>query len=392
MTASLPSRQPLLAALIQICGPDFVRNARSIDMVAGRRPSLVAGPATADAVAGVLRLVADRGLAVMPRGSGSKIDWGTPPPGVDLIVDTGRLDGMWNHRPDELIAEVGAGTPVEALQSALALRGQRLAVDPPSRGATIGGMLAVNEAGPLRHRFGSPAEQVDRISYVDATGAVAESDGEGGRPGIADVDGVITSASLRLQPLPEARRWVTVAVSTPLQVYNIVEETLAQDGLEPSGIEVDLPTTSVGRTTERPPGTLAVLFEGTPSGATERGQHLAENIGDHAVVSTTAPSWWGRYPFGSSDIALRISVAIEDLHAAVYALSDAAGRQVPIRGSAGIGTVHAVLPGTLPPERVEAILDTVRNVLLARSGRAVIVAAPPEIARYVDMAGRRDLF
>jgi glycolate oxidase FAD binding subunit len=73
-------------------------------------------------------------------------------------------------------------------------------------------------------------------------------------------------------------------------------------------------------------------------------------------------------------------------------LHDAAGESVPVRGSAGLGTVHAVLPGTLEPDRVEGILDSVRQVLLARSGEAVIVSAPVEIAREVEMAGRRSLF
>jgi glycolate dehydrogenase FAD-binding subunit len=383
MTASLPPREPVLRALIDICGPDFARTARSVDMVAGRRASFVAIPATTQSVADTLRLAAGRGLAVLPRGSGSKIDWGTPPPGVDLIVDTGRLGGLWNHRPGELIAEVGTGTPVSALQAALALRGQRLAVDPPSRGATVGGVLAVNESGPLRHRFGGPADQVERISYVDLNGEAADSDGEAGRPGIAEVDGVITSATLRLQPLPAARRWVSMPVSTPLQVYNLVKETLAQD-LEPSAIEVDLPAPSAG--------SLAVLLEGSAAGVTERAAKLAKTLGGAASAGETAPSWWGRYPFGRSDVALRVSVAIEDLHAAVYALSDAAGSQVPIRGSAGVGAVHAVLPGSLPAERVEAILDTVRNVLMARGGRAVVIAAPVETARVIDMAGRKDLF
>ena len=209
--------------------------------------------------------------------------------------------------------------------------------------------------------------------------------------GIAEIPGVMLSANLRLEPLPAARRWVGVAVSTPLQVHNIVEETLAQD-LDPSAIEVDLPTPTVARTTEQPPGTLAVLLEGSPAGVTERADRLATALGARATVSEIAPPWWGRYPFGPSDVALRISVAIEDLHAAVYALSDAAGRSVPVRGSAGIGRVHAVLPGSLIPDRVEAILDTVRNVLMARGGRAVIIAAPPDIAWHVDMAGRRDLF
>jgi glycolate oxidase FAD binding subunit len=135
-----------------------------------------------------------------------------------------------------------------------------------------------------------------------------------------------------------------------------------------------------------------VLLEGDPDSVTERAGRLAVALGPDATISEIAPRWWGRYPFGPSDVALRISVAIGDLHAAVYALSDAAGRPVPVRGSAGIGSVHAVLPGSLTPDRVEAILDSIRNVLIARGGRAMAIAAPPGIARHVDMASRRYLF
>jgi len=390
MTASLPERSPVLRALIDICGPDFARSARSIDAVDGRRATFVAVPATTSAVIDTLRLAVERGLGVIPRGSGSKIDWGTPPPGVDLIVDTGRLGGLWDHRPDELTAEVGAGTPVRALQAALALRGQRLAVDPASRTATIGGMLAVNESGPLRHRFGSPAEQVNKISYVDGEGVPGESDGEDGRPGIAKVSGILVSANVRLQPLPQARRWVTVPVSTPLQVHNLVEETLELD-LDPSAIEVDLPVPGA-RSTAQPPGTLAVLLEGETASIGERAAGLASAVGHQAAVSDTAPAWWGRYPFGPAEVAVRISVAIADLHAAVYALSDAAGGPVPVRGSAGAGTVLAVLPGSFGAERIEGILETLRHVLVARRGRAVIISAPRDIARNVVMADRRELF
>jgi glycolate oxidase FAD binding subunit len=391
MSDSLPGREPVLRALIDICGPDFARPAGPADTVAGRLASFVAAPATTGAVAETMRLAAVRGLAVVPRGAATKIDWGTPPPGVDLLLDTGRLAGVWHQGSGALSAEVGAGTPVRAVQAALALRGRRLAVDPPSLGATIGGMLAVNESGPLRHRFGTPADQVNHVSYVDAGGVAAESDGENGRPGIAEIPGVMTSANLRLEALPAARRWVGVAVSTPLQVHNLVEETLAQQ-VEPSAIEVDLPTPTAPRTTEQPPGSLAVLIEGDRGSVGARAGRLAGAIGPGATVSEIAPRWWGRYPFGPADVAMRITVAIADLHAAVYALRDAAGGAVPVRGSAGIATVHAVLPGTLGPERVEGILDAVRSVLLARGGRAVLISAPPRIARAVDMAHSRDLF
>ena len=391
MVTALPGREPLLRALIDICGPDFAREAGAADLVAGHLASYVAVPATTQAVSATMRLAAERGLAVVPRGAGSKIDWGMPPGGIDLLLDTGRLAGIWNHRPEELTAEVGTGTPVRAVQAALALRGQRLAVDPPSADATIGGMLAVNESGPLRYRYGSPAAQVKSISYVDFEGVPAESDGEDGRPGIAEVTGVILSAKVRLQPLPAARRWVTAAVPTPLQVHEVVQETLAQR-VDPSAIEVDLPTPNGGPQTAQPPVSLAILLEGGPASVTERADQLAKALGDAPTVSPTAPRWWGRYPFGHEDVALRITVPIADLRAAAFALRDAAGMSVPMRGSAGWGSLHAVLPGTLTAERVEGILDAVRGVLLARGGRCVVIAAPPAIAAGVDMAGRRDLF
>jgi len=376
---------PVLDALIDICGPDYARAARSVDAVAGRRARFVAVPATTTAVADTLRLAADRGLAVIARGSGSKIDWGVPPGDVDLIVDTGRLGGMWHHDVGAGVAEVGTGTPVRALQAALALRGQRMPVDPPARTATVGGMLAVNESGPLRHRFGSPAGHIDRVAYVDLEGRTADSDGEDGRPGLADITGVIVSASVRLVPLPAARRWVSVAAPTPQEVRKLVDRVGAL-GLEPSAIETDLPGPGGA------PGSLAALFEGDEAGVVERADRLAAAWGSGASIAPIAPPWWGSYPFQRDDVALSVSAPPADLAATIYALGDAAGGPVPVRGSAGVGSVYAVLPGTLAPDRLAGIVDTVRHVLMARNGRVAVIAAPPELAAHVEMAGRRELF
>nr|WP_296067649.1 FAD-binding oxidoreductase [uncultured Actinoplanes sp.] len=374
----------MLNALVDICGPDYARFGRSVDAVAGHRATFVAVPATTRAVSEVLRLAASSGLSTLARGSGSKLDWGAPRPEVDLLIDTGRLSGMWNHDVAAATAEVGTGTPVRALQAALALHGQRLAADPPSPSATVGGMLAVNESGPLRHRFGTPAEHVDRVAYVDRAGNPAESDGENGRPGIAEIDGVITSALVRLQPLPGARRWVTVAVPTPLQITKLAQ---AAREAEPSALEVDLP--AAGQLS----GTLVALLEGeTESAVVERADRLAAQWGASASYAPIAPPWWGRYPFDRDEVALRVSANPADLPAALYALGDATGGAVPARGSAGVAAVHAVLPGALEPDRVERIMESVRHVLMARNGRIVAVSAPTAIARRIEMAGYRELF
>ncbi len=372
----------MLSALVDICGPDYARVARSIDTVGGRRVGHVAVPATPPAVADTLRLAAERGLRSRTRGSGSKLGWGKPGDPVDLLIDTGRLNGLWNHDVGRGTVEVATGTPVRALQAALALQGQRLPVDPPSRTATVGGVLAVNESGPLRHRSGPPAAWVTSVAYVDRDGRIAESDGEDGRPGLAEIDGVITAAALRLEPLPQARRWVGITLPTPLQLGEL---TGPAGELEPSAIEVDLPAGGRG-------GTLAVLFEGLEASAVERAERLALVWGAGAVVTPIAPPWWGTYPFGRDDVALRLAVSAADLPAMLYALGDAAGGPVPVRGSAGLGSVHAVLPGRVEPARVTTIIDSLRHVLLARGGRAVVVSAPPELAREIEMAGRLDFF
>lgn len=365
----------LLDALVDICGPDYARAGRSVDVVGGHRAELVAVPATTQAVADVLRLAADEGLTVVPRGSGSKIDWGARPDRVDLLLDTGRLNGLWNHDVDAATVEVATGTPVRSVQAALALRGQRLPADPPSRTATVGGMLAVNESGPLRYSLRTPAEHVERVTYVDLEGRRAESDGEGGNPGLAEIAGVITSAVVRLAPLPATRRWVTAPLPRPAELARLATEARAH---APAAIETDLPTGGEGA--------LAALIESGESSAAA----LAEERGGE--VSPTAPPWWGRYPFERHDVALRLSVSPVDLPATLYALADAAGGPVPIRGSAGLGSVHAVLPGTLPPERLHQIVETVRHVLMARSGRAVVIAAPAALTRHLEMAGPHELF
>nr|MDT0661283.1 FAD-binding oxidoreductase [Micromonospora sp. DSM 115978] len=382
--------------LAGICGPEFARAAGPADGVAGASARWVAAPGTVDAVAAVLRLAGDYELTVVPRGAGTKIDWGAPPSRVDIVLDTGRLAGVWHQPASEPIAEVGAGTPVRAVQAVLERTGRRLALDVPSPGATIGGMLAADEAGPLRYRHGSPCEQLVEVGYLDAAGVlrrVAGTDRSGADLarllcGSQGALGVLVSATLRVHSMPPSRIWVSRPVRTPHEVHHLVGEILAAS-LAPAAIEVDLPGPAAVAPAGPAPaaGRLVVLLEGGPADVAERAARLATLLGEGPDVATVPPVWWRRYPFGPGDVGLRISAPTAHLHAAVYALRDAVGTPVPVRGSAGVGLVHAALPGNPPPERVAEILAAVRGVLLARDGRCVVLAAPPEVRRAVDIWG-----
>ncbi|WP_432902336.1 FAD-binding oxidoreductase [Micromonospora matsumotoense] len=437
--------------LAEICGPSFARFAGAADEVAGRLARWVAVPGGPRAAAEVLRLAARHDLSVVPRGAGTKIDWGAVPARVDIMLDTGRLAGV-GHQPAASsaassaaspVVEVGAGTPLRAVQATLERAGRRLALDPPSPGATLGGVLAAAESGPLRHRYGTACEQLVGLRWLNADGelvsagrSAAELSGAtppvgldlgrllcGSQGGL----GVLVSATLRAQALPASQVWVSRPVWSPLEVHDLVRAVFAAD-LDPAAVELDLPATGspprpvaapAAGATSGPPGRpmsaaeasaranhpamagrrpdplpvrgsageLAVLLEGGRSEVAERADRLLAVLGGAAIVAPYAPAWWRRYPFAPGDTALRVEAPAKDLHAAVYALRDAAGTPLSVRGSAGVGVVHAALPGAFPVDRVAGILAAVRGVLLARRGRCVVVAAPSAVRREVDVWG-----
>jgi glycolate oxidase FAD binding subunit len=374
------------------------------DGVAGEPAAWVAAPGTAEAVGAVLRAAAEQALSVVPRGAGTKLDWGAPPSRVDIVLDTGRLAGVWHRSGTDLVAEVGAGTPLRAVQAELARSGMRLPLDAPSAEATVGGVVAADETGPMRHRHGSSGDRLFGVSYVDATGVLHHAGGwAAGETAGHDLArllcgsngalGVLVSATLRVQPVPASRVWVTRPVRSPLEMHNLVR-LIHGSWLSPAAIEIDLPKEGpVASRGSHPAGSslvagnLAVLLEGGQADVGGRVARLVELLKGDTRVHTGAPAWWGRYPFTADDVALRIDVPAADLHAALYALRDAVGTPVPVRGSAGLGVVYAALPGYAAPEQIASILSAVRQVLLARNGRCVVLSAPPRIRREIDFWG-----
>ena len=57
-----------------------------------------------------MRVAATRGLRVVARGAGTKLDWGNPPESVELVIDLSQMDEVIEHVSDDLVARVKAGT------------------------------------------------------------------------------------------------------------------------------------------------------------------------------------------------------------------------------------------------------------------------------------------
>jgi FAD/FMN-containing dehydrogenase len=365
-----------LDALAKVCGD--VRPGEPAEGVLGVEPALVAAPESAAEAAEVMRVAAERGLAVVPRGAETRLDWGTPPERCDLLVDTHRLDRLVEHTAGDLVAKAEAGLPVERLAERLAERGQRLALDVPLPGSTVGGTIATAAAGPLRSLYGTPRNLVIGLTIVRADGQVARSGGKVVK-NVAGYDlgrlfcgsygtlGLIVEATFRLHPIPAATAFVTCAVDGPEDAHDAVQSVL-HSPVAPSAVEY------IG------PGTVAILLEGVPDGVAARARQSAELLGEKAGISDAAPDGWGLYPEGTTliDIAAPPS-SLRDVLTTI-------GSGVAATWS-GSGHGHVGLPPDLSPDEVADVLGRLREVLTRHRGHAVVRYAPEEVRGEIDLWG-----
>src|SRR5467141_3326803 len=204
--------------LIALVGNDYVHASTAADAVAGAQPRLVIEPGTEVELAEVLRLSNEAGLAVIPRGSGTKLGWGNPPARADVVLSTARLNEIIEHAWADLTVTVEAGCTIQRLQETLAQHGQRLALDQlwPEK-ATVGGVLSTNDSGGLRLRFGALRDLIIGATLALPDGTLASSGGKVVK-NVAGYDlpklatgafgtlGMITRAVFRLHPLPRNTR------------------------------------------------------------------------------------------------------------------------------------------------------------------------------------------
>lgn len=345
-----------------------VRQAGPDDEVAGVQPRWVALPETTEEIAAVLKSAAERDLAVVPVGGGSKLHWGPPPERCDVLLDTCCLNQVVEHASGDLVVKAQAGVTMDALADTLAAQGQELALDVPVEGATVGGTLATATAGPRSLRYGTARDLLIGITVVLADGTVAHSGGKVVK-NVAGYDlgklftgsygtlGVIAEATFRLHPRAADRRWVTLSVPEATALGPIATG-LAASQAEPAAIEVDRPGDGAGVE-------LAVLVEGTA--ARSRAESIAALLGGPAAIEPRPPSWWGVLPDDQVLLEVRFPPSRAD-----QVLQETLGLGAAVRGSPASGVLW--LGGD---ERLVEAVPPLRKRLGEFGGRVTVVAAPP---------------
>jgi len=310
---------------------------------------------------------------------------------ADLVLSTAKLNAVVAHRHGDLTATVQAGATLDAVNRTLAAHGQWLPLDPPwSDRATIGGIVATNDSGPRRHRYGTPRDLIIGVEIVRADGILAKAGGIVVK-NVAGYDlsrlvtgsfgslGLIVSATFKLYPLPTASR--TVVIDGSSQQLGALLAALIASQLTPSAIEL-----------EAPPGRLLVRFETIDVAADQQAASvvsMAEREGATAriVLGEDERTAWvehARRPWAGDGAVARMSV----LRAAVVPMAEwliGAFPDAEIVGRAGVGVLLACIGGDAP-EQARAVTE-LRSRIPAGQGSVVVVRGSDELKSCIDVWG-----
>lgn len=400
MTVDAPRAQEALAGLV---GAERVWPATAADAIEGRQPTLVVEPASVEAAAKAFAYADQQGLAVAPRGGGTRLDWGRPPQRLDLVLSTLGLNQILEHAAGDMTATVQAGVTLAALRERLATEGQRLALDLPwAERATIGGLLATDDSGSLRLRYGGLRDLIIGITVVRPDGVVARAGGKVVK-NVAGFDlaklftgslgtlGLIVEATFRLHPLPDASATLALRAETPEAAGAFVSDVLGST-LVPTGLTVAWPDDGAA--------TILLRFEGLAAAIEQQAaeaERLARARG--IAVSRTEPAeaaaaWQGMaelpWEGGAEALVGRVGLLPAEIGPTLRVMEAVARDQ---RVSA-VGVLHAHGLGLVQAEAVDQsagrLADFARHLrerLVTRHGTLSLLRAPAEVKRNLDAWG-----
>ena len=212
-------------------------------------PDAVVMPTTTEQVSQVLRLANEREIPVTPRGAGTNLSGGSVPINGGIVMVLTKLNKIIDIDEESLIARVQPGVVNSDLQKALEPRGLFFPPDPASLSvSTLGGNVAEGAGGPRGMKYGVTKDYVLGLEVVLPTGDIIRT---GGRTvknvtgydltrlfiGSEGTLGVITEITLRILPLPEAKKTLLAIYDDLVKAAETVSQ-IHHQGIVPVTLEI----------------------------------------------------------------------------------------------------------------------------------------------------------
>lgn len=353
-------------------------------------------PNDAASLAAKLKWANAEGLAVAVRGAGTKQDWGAPASRADVVLSTLGLNTPVDHVAGDLVATVPAGATLDAVNDVLRREQQWLPLDPGvSPLATIGGVIATNDSGPRRHRYGTPRDLIIGIEIALADGRMVKA---GGRvvKNVAGYDlskllcgslgslGVITSATFKLAPVAPVS-YTLVATVGDARSLGALALAVAGAPLSPSTVEI-----------QSPPHRLLIRFETSPRAADEQSRAASLVCAEHGATTeilsgqAEADEWRAheRRVWHAAGTIVKLAILptdVAEVLARVERLALDRGVEHELVGRGALGVIFARLAGD--PAQQAAIVAELRRDATGRGGSAVLLSAPPDLMAQLGAWG-----
>ena len=376
----------IVERLQSIVGEVNLRAATASDSVLGWQPQYVVSPGNEQELAAVLARANEAGVAVIPRGGGTKREWGNPPQRGELVLSTLRLNRVLEHAWADLTVTVEAGCTLQALQQTLAQHGQRLALDClwPER-ATVGGVLSTNDSGVLRLRFGALRDLIIGVTLALPDGTLASSGGKVVK-NVAGYDlpklatgafgtlGIITRAVFRLHPL--CPNPATLTFSQPnIEAMQDRIMALQDSQLAHTALQIRCASDSIPE--------ADILFEATPTGLLAQQAQLQKFLGAFGSLSSQEGKWFAKEQLWQSSDAncaiAKVSMLPTNIAKTVRALEQIASSHhlnwSCVIQATGLGWLQCDGASS----SLREALDQLRARLEDEEGSLVLLRRPPEM-------------
>ncbi|MBI2855811.1 MAG: FAD-binding oxidoreductase [Chloroflexi bacterium] len=234
-------------------------------------------PSSIQEVAEIVRLATEHRVPLVPFGGGTGVMGAITPLRGGIAVDLKRMNRVIAISPEDRAATVQAGIVLADLDSALHQKGLMLGHDPYSVPiATVGGAISTNGVGYRAARYGSMGEQVLGLTVVMPNGEILQTRAvpkTSAGPslhhlfiGAEGALGIITQATLRVFPLPEARVFKTIAFPDFESGFHAMVEMFSL-GLRPALVDLteeeqDTPSGNVADAAHPHKIQMYLVFEG----------------------------------------------------------------------------------------------------------------------------------
>ncbi len=212
-------------------------------------PEAVVFPETTEQISQILRLANEFLFPVTARGGGVGYTGGAVPVDGGIVIGTDRMNKIIEINPNDLYVVCQPGITTFDLQQAVERYGLLFPPDPASyKDSFIGGNIAENAGGMRTPKYGVTKHSVLGLEVVTATGEVIRTGGKtvknvvgfdltGLMCGSEGLLGIITEATLKLLPMPEATATVRASFKTMAEACQVLTK-FTPEGLLPMAMEV----------------------------------------------------------------------------------------------------------------------------------------------------------